>query len=305
MIIRRHVKTLRISWVKNLRYKGKKALVTGSNGFVGRSLVEALKDEGADVIEFDIANGQDITDWNIIESLEKVDIVFHLAAIVFVPYAWENPQEVYNVNVLGTLNILEYCRNNDVKKMVLASSYIYGPPEYLPVDEKHPLNPNNPYSRSKLLSEKLCKAYHDDYGLNCIIIRPFNIYGKGQNESFLIPKIIKQLPNGKITLKDPNPKRDFIFLDDIIEAYILSGLAEIDYEAINIGSGKSYSIKEIADKIVELHGNPIDVSYSNEARKNEILDVVADIRKARVVLGWEPKFSLEKGLSEIVQLIYM
>ncbi|MCK5037910.1 MAG: NAD-dependent epimerase/dehydratase family protein [Thermoplasmata archaeon] len=290
---------MKISWVKNLRYEGKKVLVTGSNGFVGRSLVQALKAEGAKVIEFDISNGQDITDWKAMENLEKADIVFHLAAIAFVPYAWDNPQKTYNVNVLGTLNILEYCRKNDIEKMVLASSYIYGPPEYLPVDEKHPLNPNNPYSRSKLLSENLCKAYHDDFGLKCLILRPQNIYGKGQDEMFLIPEIIKQLPSGKITLKDPNPKRDFIYLDDVIEAYLLSGLAEVEYEAINIGSGKSYSVREIVDKIIELHGKPVDVSYSNETRKNEVMDVIADIRKAKDVLGWEPKHDLEKGLSEI------
>lgn len=285
--------------MKDYRYEGKKVIVTGSNGFVGKSLVQALKNDGAEVIEIDISNGQDITDMKTIKEHDDIDVVFHLAAILFVPYAWENPREVYNVNVMGTLNMLDYCRKNNINNFVLASSYIYGEPEYLPIDEEHPVNPNNPYSRSKFLSENVCNAYHEDYGLNCAILRPFNIYGINQNENFLIPKILSQLDSGKITLKDPNPKRDFVYLADVIDAYLMSGIFDSGFEIFNIGSGKSHSVREVVDIIVEKSGTPIEVTYTGEARKNEVMDVVADIQKAKK-MGWSPKVALEDGLYSMI-----
>lgn len=193
----------------------KSALVTGSEGFIGKSLIKELRRNNIQMIGLDKVSGKDITKWSDIEPLPKIDVVFHLAALTFIPFCLRNPREVYEINLLGTLNILEYCRKFNAK-LVYASSYVYGTPEYLPIDEKHPLQAENPYTRSKIIAEKLCKSYHEDYNINIVILRPFNVYGPGQRSDFLIPLIIKQIKgNNKIQLKDPKPKRDFIYVKDI------------------------------------------------------------------------------------------
>ena len=280
---------------------GRRILVTGSSGFVGRHLVEELKRHSVEVVTLTDNNGNkiDVRNWQKIKEIKDIYMVYHLAAITYVPFSFENPKETYGVNVLGTLNILELCRLCDVKRIVFASSYVYGQPQYLPVDEKHPLQPTNPYARTKVLGENLCKAYYEDYGLKCVVLRPFNIYGKGQSNNFLIPAILEQLLKGKIKLKDPEPKRDFVYISDVINAYIKAGEFDEDFEIFNIGSGKSYSVKEIVNKIVKLYGKDITVDYTNERRKNEIMDTIADIKKAKIKLCWKPKYSIDEGLKAI------
>lgn len=289
-----------------MKLNGKRILVTGSSGFVGKNLVEELKRQDAEVLTLADHDGRriDIRDqqrvMRIINKIRNIDIVYHLAAITSVPFSFENPRETYDVNVLGTLNILELCRSCNADKIVFASSYVYGQPQYLPIDEKHPLQPTNPYARSKILGEELCRAYNTDFGVKCIILRPFNIYGVGQNKNFLIPSIIAQLRYEKIELKDPEPKRDFIYISDIIEAYINAVEFKGDFEVFNIGYGKSYSVKEIIDKIVYLYGKDVKVKYSGERRKNEIMDTIANIKKAKEKLGWKPRVEIDKGLSNIL-----
>lgn len=279
---------------------GKRVLVTGSSGFVGKYLCEKLRNEKAVVITFDRTDG-DITNWNDVNKIPDADIVFHLAAITFVPFSFENPRVTYEVNITGTLNMLEFCRMRDVNRMIFTSSYIYGKPRYLPVDEKHPPAPANPYTESKFLGEQLCEAYHRDFGINCVILRPFNIFGKGQNPSFLIPSIVKQISNeNKIVLDDSAPKRDLLHVDDLIDAYLMA--AEYPkHEVFNIGSGKSYSVKDIVNMILNLYPKKVDVLYRNKRRKNEIMDVVADIKKARKKLNWSPKIKIEDGLKRIIE----
>ena len=289
-----------------MKLKGKRILVTGSSGFVGKYLVDELKRVDADVLTLTEHDGRriDIRDqqrvMRIINGIIDVDIVYHLAAITSVPFSFENPGETYEVNVLGTLNILELCRLCNAEKIVFASSYVYGQPQYIPIDEEHPLQPTNPYARSKVLGEELCRAYNTDFGVKCIILRPFNIYGVGQNKNFLITSIIAQLRYGKIELKDPEPKRDFIYISDVIDAYIKAGEFNGDFEVFNIGYGKSYSVKEIVDKTIYLYGKDVKVKYRGERRKNEIMDTVADIKKAKEKLGWKPRVEIDKGLSNIL-----
>ena len=285
-----------------MKLNGKRILVTGSSGFVGRNLVEELKRHNVEVVTLtDLkAKRVDIRDWRKIKELRNIDIVYHLAAITSVPFSFENPGETYEVNVLGTLNILELCRLCNAWKIVFASSYVYGQPQYLPINEKHPLQPTNPYMRSKILGEELCRAYNTDFGLKCIILRLFNIYGVGQNKNFLIPSIIAQLRYGKIELKDPAPKRDFIYISDVIDAYIKAGEFNGNFEVFNIGYGKSYNVKEIVDKIIHLYGKDVKVKYSGERRKNEIMDTVADIKKAEEKLGWKPGVEIDNGLSNLL-----
>ncbi|MFC2002752.1 NAD-dependent epimerase/dehydratase family protein [Chloroflexota bacterium] len=286
-----------------MELKEKRVLVTGDAGFIGRNLVEELKKQRAEVLTLTDGNGYsiDIRDWQKVKRIGKMNIVYHLAAIASGPYSFENPRETYEVNVAGSLNILELCRLRNVERIVLISSYVYGHPQYLPIDEKHVVNPTNPYARSKALSEELCKAYYKDYGLKCVIVRPFNIYGEGQSESFLIPRILRKLEHKRIELNDPEPKRDFLYVTDAVEALIKAG--EYDgaaFDIFNIGFGASYSVDEIVKKLITISGRRATASYRYQRRKNEILDVIADISKAKQKLTWEPKVTIDKGLRNMV-----
>lgn len=282
----------------------KRILVTGSNGFVGRNLVKELKRYTMDVVDLTYPNGNriDIGDWKRIKEMEDIHMVYHLAAITQVPFSFENPREMYTVNVLGTLNILELCRLHDIEKIVFASSYVYGPPRYLPIDEKHPVQPTNPYARSKVMGEDLCKAYYEDYGLKCVILRAFNIYGEGQSENFLIPSILKQLVKGEIELNDPEPKRDYIYIKDVINAYIKAGeYDESGFEIFNIGSGRSYSVDEIVRKLIDSSGRNVVITYQNKRRKGEIMNSISDSKKAKEKLCWEASVSIDEGLKIVLK----
>ena len=279
-----------------------RALVTGSKGFIGTHLVSSLKEHDITVEEIDIKIGIDLTNWeqlhDFIKNTSKIDVIFHLGAIVFVPFSLKNPRITYTTNIVGTLNLLEVARLYDVKKVIFASTYIYGQPQYLPIDENHPIQAISPYNRSKILGEELCKGYHHDYGVNCIILRPFNIYGTGQNKDFLIPSIIAQLPSKKITLENPKPKRDYVYIDDVISAYLKAASYNgKGVETFNIGSGVSYSVEEIVNKIITLaQKKDTMVSYTHKTRENEIMEIVADIQKAKEKLNWVPKTDLDSGL---------
>ncbi|MCX5696460.1 MAG: SDR family oxidoreductase, partial [Candidatus Omnitrophica bacterium] len=208
---------------KNELYR-KNVIVTGGSGFIGKALVNRLNSLGARVLVLDSSQNVDISNWNKLKGIKIIkncEILYHLAAKSYVPYSWTEPHIVYTNNVLSTLNILELCRLKKINKLVYMSSYIYGRPEYLPIDEAHPVSPNNPYAWSKLAGENLCRGYAMNFGLQCIILRPFNVYGPGQKEPFLIPTIMAQFfKNKKISINDLRPKRDFLYIDDLIEALI-------------------------------------------------------------------------------------
>jgi len=269
--------------------------VTGSSGFVGRRLVSRLEQAGHQVVALDIASGVDLTNWEQVKRTPAVDYVFHLAARTFVPAAFEDPQSFYHTNLISTLNTLELCRRNSAR-FIYASSYVYGAPQYLPVDEQHPTGAHNPYAQSKLMGEELCQAYWRDFSISSCILRPFNIYGSGQPESFLIPEIIQKARAGSVCLKDSRPKRDFVYVDDVVDAYMAClNFSKPGLETFNIGSGESVSVEEVARTIAKLLGCD-DISFLGEHRPNEVLDTVADITKAREILNWEPAISLEQGI---------
>ncbi len=279
------------------------ALVTGSKGFIGSYLVKSLKKNNVNVLEIDIKDGIDLTNWeqlsDTIKKTSTIDVIFHLGAIVFVPYSLKNPRTTYLTNIIGTLNLLEIARIYDINKFIFASTYVYGHPQYLPIDENHPTQAISPYNRSKILGEELCKGYYQDYGVQSVILRPFNIYGKGQAKDFLIPSIIDQLPTKKISLENPNPKRDYVFIDDVVSAYMKAALYNKNsFEIFNIGSGESFSVSEIVKKILSLaQSKDTVVTFTNKIRENEISNIVADISKAKDMLKWQPKISIETGLS--------
>ena len=270
-------------------------MVTGSSGFVGRHLVKKLKELNHEVLELDKTLGHDLTDHKCLSTFNTADAVIHLAARVFVPESYSNPRTFYYDNFVTTLNSLEFARKNKAK-FIYQSSYVYGIPSYLPIDEAHPLAAINPYARTKLICEELTRGYAQDFGMKIIILRPFNIYGPGQDESFLIPKIISGIKSGKLELMDPNPKRDFVFIDDAVEALVKCLSYQGAFSIFNVGSGESYSVKEIVDVVKEISGHDSEIVYSNQSRINEVNDVVCDFSRIHEEMAWQPVVNLENGL---------
>ena len=273
--------------------------VTGSSGFTGKKLVAKLTSLNHEVIKLDIKEGIDITDFNNLKDIPKFDIIYHLAAMSYVPDSYQRPHDFYRVNVNSTMNTLELSRKYNAK-YVYVSSYVYGNPEYIPIDENHPVVSFNPYSDTKIISENLCRSYNKYFNMKVMIVRPFNIYGPNQTNNFLIPFILRQALNGKIELNDPNPKRDLIYIDDLIELYSkLITYQDTSFEIFNAGFGKSYSVREIVSYITKLFPSKIEVNYLNKIRPNEVNDTVADNNKAKKLLNWTPKVDLKEGLSRI------
>lgn len=278
----------------------KTVAITGSSGFVGKYLVKKLLGNGYRVIELDVDKGIDLLDIKSVSLINKFDIIVHLASKSFVPLSFENPYEFYHDNYCMTLNVLELAKKNKAK-VIFFSSYLYGNPEYLPIDENHPLRPHNPYAQTKLISEKLCEGYNRDFKVPIIIFRPFNIYGPGQNKNFLIPSIIAQISSGKIELNDPRPKRDFVHVSDVVNAVAAAVKFEnFDFEIINLGSGKSISVKELTEKISTILDTKPQITFTNIVRNGEILDTISNIAKAKQLLKWDSQMDLESGLKELL-----
>ena len=273
----------------------KKILITGLNGFVGKHLNNSISK-----FDFEIISYSKNIDFSLSESflkLPKVDFIIHLAAKSFVPESFVNPQKIYANNINITLNVLEKARRDEAK-VIFLSTYVYGEPIYLPIDEMHPIMPQNPYTQSKLICEQLFQAYYRDFSVSTTIFRPFNIYGPGQNFSFLIPTLFNQTKSSIIKLKDPRPRRDFIYVQDIVDAIILSITNfSIGLNIFNLGSGISISIGELASIIKEVTKSNAIIEYSNEIRKGEVLETIANCKKYNKQSSWTPKITLKEGLS--------
>lgn len=274
-------------------------LVTGADGFIGRHLVRRLKEDGYSVFTFDVKDG-DIADEEL--NFEQIDHVFHLAAMTFVPASWDNPKQFYRTNVLGTANILDFC-NKRKCSITIPSTYMYGNPQYLPIDERHPIDMDvSPYHNSKYLSENIAEFYAKRFQVPCTILRLFNVFGCGQNDNFLIPHLIREVCSEKeqIVVKDLEPKRDYIFIDDVITAFVKTICrTESDFRVYNVGMGVSWSVEEVAADIMEVFGQKKTLVSLNERRNGEIMDTVADISKIQNELGWKPQYSLIEGLKKM------
>lgn len=279
-----------------------KILITGYSGFIGSYLQKKLEKTEHELILVDIANGTNICDWQQVKQYEGMDVIVHLANLSFVPASYEQPKKFYETNYLSTLNMLELCRLNNAK-MVFFSSYIYGHPQYQPIDENHPTQAFNPYAQTKVICESLCEGYNRDFKVPITIFRPFNIYGTGQNPDFLIPSIIQQAKTGKIVIKDDRPKRDYIHVEDIVDAIftaIETENADKSIQKFNLGSGVSYSVKEIVDMVRELFDTEIEYICTHEIRPNDVMDTIADISKIQNELHWKPSISILEGLKKMV-----
>ena len=274
-------------------------LVTGAAGFIGRALVKALEGAGHAVFGVDLAEG-DLADASVFTRWPQTGLtrVFHLAARTYVPESWKQSQAFLQTNVLGTWNVLDFCARNKVPA-TLISGYLYGVPETLPIGETTPLKPNNPYALSKRLAESVAEYVHHTTELPITVIRPFNIYGPGQNPEFLIPVIIEQaLRSDKIVVQDLAPKRDYLYIDDLARALVKTVECREGFGIYNIGSGESFSVQEIIDLAQEAVGCRKPVESRAQPRQHEIPDVVADITLARDCLAWEPVISMAEGLKK-------
>lgn len=277
-----------------------KILVTGSSGFIGKRLIAELSLGKYDVSGISSETG-DITDKNMWDNIPYHDVVIHLAGLTFVPNSWKNPDEYLRVNIQGTIAALEYCRKHS-SKFIFFSSYLYGNPDKLPISESADLQSLNPYALSKKLAEDISKFYSENFGLKVLIFRPFNIYGPNQAANFLIPFIIGQaIHENRIQVKDLSPRRDYIYIDDVVDAIVKGLNYNKAFGLFNLGSGQSYSVAEIIDLIQANLGKSLSVESSQETRQGEIMDTRADISKVQSELNWKPRWSLEDGLAEILK----
>jgi nucleoside-diphosphate-sugar epimerase len=271
-------------------------LVTGATGFVGRRLVRALEGRGESVL------GRSMADGDIARGLaadEPVSHVIHLAGRTFVPDSWASPPDFYDTNALGTARVAEFCRQR-AARMTLVSSYVYGRPQQLPIPEDHPIEPFNPYAHSKILAEQVASYYSQAFGVMVTIVRPFNLYGAGQDRRFLIPTLVEQIKGGGsvVEVADLRPRRDFLYVDDFVE--LLVATLEGPGGIFNAGSGRSYGVEEIINLISRAAGVRKRVVTRDERRRDEVLDVVADIQKAERELGWRPRTPIEEGIAEVL-----
>ena len=310
--------------------KGKKVFVTGAGGFVGSHLVEALVKIGAKVRALVHYNSRN--DWGMLEDIDKKvlkevevvngdirdgegirwmikdqEVVFHLAALIGIPYSYVNPKDVIETNVLGSLNLLLAALDTNVEKFVHTStSEVYGTAKYIPMDEKHPLNPQSPYAASKVSADQLALSFYHSYNLPVGLIRPFNIYGPRQSARAIMPNIIIQgLKGRKIKLGSFFPTRDLTYVEDAVKGFICFAQSDKTIgEIVHLGTNQQVSILELVDLIGQmLHKNLTAKSERRRVRpqKSEVERLVANISKAKRLLNWKPKISLEKGIEKTIK----
>lgn len=269
--------------------------MTGARGFLGSHLVEDLRRD-MQVGPFD----GDVRDPAAYEGLPKADLVFHLAAISSIPRSVEDPVLTWEVNSGGTLQLLEWARTSGARRVVLVSTgHVYGRPQYSPIDEDHPLAPVSPYGASKLSAELAARTYESTYGLEVVIVRPFNVYGPRQAPGFLVPDVFHPMARGEApVLGDPEPVRDFTFVSDAVRFLRLAGtLPQARGATLNLGSGIGYSVRELAYTAAAVSGTDLQPTFSEaRARKGETTELVVDNARAASILGWKPEVGLREGL---------
>ncbi len=279
-----------------------RVLVTGAGGLIGRTLVPLLqKQPELNVISIKGRSEIDLSDPVCIKQLPDSDAVIHLAGIVGVTPFDQDPLNSWTINLLSTLHICEYARLKQIQKLILASSYLYGPPQYRPIDEQHPLAPTHAYQRSKYLSEQVCEQYAHNHTFQLQILRLFNVYGPNQDANMLIPSILAQLNQAEVRLRDPYPRRDYVHVRDVAQAFLaaLTTPSPNPVNIYNIGSGSSYSVAELLDILLTQCQHHPEIIWGHQRRPSDVDEVLADISKARRELSWEPQVPLQEGLKEL------
>ncbi len=306
----------------------KKTLITGADGFIGSHLTEMLVKRGAKVKALSYYNSFNYWGWledldcmNDIEVLtgdvrdphyclritRDVDIVFHLAAFIAIPYSYVAPDSYVDTNIKGTLNICQATLENGCERVIHTStSEVYGTAQYVPIDEKHPLQPQSPYSASKIGADAMARSFYNAFDLPLTIARPFNTYGPRQSARAIIPTIITQIASGKNELKlgDLTPTRDLSYAEDTCLGFIaLAECEEAIGEVINIGSNYEISMGEVVNLIKELMNSDIEVVEEKERirpEKSEVFRLWCDNTKIRELTGFEPKYSIKEGLKNTI-----
>lgn len=313
-------------------WTGKRVLVTGAGGFIGSHLTERLVREGADVkafvrynaradfgllrqlpadirAELDVTAG-DLRDTHAIhKAVAGVDLVFHLGAIISIPYSYVHPLETAETNFSGTMNVLMACHAHGVGRLIHTStSEVYGTAQYTPMDETHPLQGQSPYSASKIGADKMAESYYCAYNLPVVTVRPFNTYGPRQSSRAVIPTIITQaLTQDCIHLGNLEARRDFTYAGDTVNGFLKAAAAPgVEGQVINLGTGEDVSIGELAKGIVEVIGRPVEIvteAARQRPEKSEVMRLLSDNSLARQYLGWQPEVSLQEGLSRTIAWI--
>lgn len=315
-----------------MNWSGRRVLVTGAGGFIGSHLVEQLIREGASVRGFlrytargDIGNlahaekdvvkevelvRGDLRDPEAVRmACREVDTVFHLGALIAIPYSYANPREVFDVNIGGTFNVLQAARAAGVRRVVHTStSEVFGTAQYVPIDEKHPLQGQSPYSASKIGADKLAESFFRSFELPVVTLRPFNTFGPRQSARAVIPTIIAQaLTRDEIKLGSLFPSRDFTFVTDTANGFLRAGAAEgVVGQEINLGTNSDVSIGDLAKLIFGLVGRTPRVLTDDQRlrpEKSEVHRLLSSNAKAKALLGWSPQVPLEKGLALTVDWV--
>lgn len=275
-----------------------RTVVTGAAGFLGRHLMEALARDGGAGEALPLVG--DVCAPATYETAPRADVVYHLAAKVSVPGSVADPRTAWETNVDGTLRALEWARRTDVGRFILLSSaHVYGKVKRSPIDETHALEPVSPYGASKAAAEMAARAYIGTYGLDVVIVRPFNIYGPGQPRGYLIPDILHQLRDGReLVLGDPVPIRDFTYVSDVVEMLRKVGSATgAKGRVFNVGSGEGHSVAEVVELARKTAESSLEPQYRPQPhRAGDLRELIVDNRAAREALGWAPKVGLAEGL---------
>ena len=310
-------------------WTGRRVFITGGEGFIGSHLVELLLREGAQVRalvhytpsgrlgwlegredDVEILQGDVRDGGRVRRAVEGVEVVFHLAALIGIPYSYEAPESYVQTNVVGTQNVLDACRSAGVDRMVHTStSETYGTARYIPIDEAHPLQPQSPYSASKIGADMMALSHFHAFDLPVAVVRPFNTYGPRQSTRAVIPTILAQIYAGadKLHLGSTTPTRDFNYVEDTASGFL--AVAACDQalgNVVNIGSGREISIGDLVRLLVEITGREVEVVTDEERVRpgaSEVERLLCDNTRAREWAGWQPAHTLEDGLRRTAEWV--
>ena len=313
-----------------MKWNDKEVLVTGAGGFIGSHLVDDLLSRGANVTAFVHYNARN--DWGMLEgryndktpnlnviagdvtdslfvkkAVSEKEYVFHLAALIGIPYSYTAPESYVNTNVKGTLNVMQACLESGVDRVVHTStSEVYGTAQYTPIDEKHPLQGQSPYSASKIGADKIAESFYYSFDVPVTIMRPFNTYGPRQSTRAVIPTIITQaLTSNEIKLGSLTPVRDLTYVTDTVQGFIkMAESKKTAGKTINTGSGRGITIGDLADIIIKLINPNISIVCEKvrvRPEKSEVMELLCDNRLALEIAGWQPEYTLEQGLTQTIE----
>jgi dTDP-glucose 4,6-dehydratase len=313
-----------------MNWKNKKVFITGAGGFIGSHLAERLVESGARVRAMVHYNALGLRGWldqsphrqdmeiiagdicdrdSVKNAAGGAEIIFHLAALIAIPYSYQAPASYVRTNVEGTLNVLQAARELDVERVVHTStSEVYGTARYVPIDEAHPLQGQSPYSASKIGADKIVEAFHLSFAVPVVTVRPFNTFGPRQSARAVIPTVITQcLAGGKIRLGNLHPTRDLNFVSNTVDGFLCAASeSKAIGRTINLGTGREISIGDLAKLIAQLMGRSISIESEGQRlrpEKSEVERLLANNALAAELLNWRPKISLEEGLSRTIDWI--